>query len=50
MPRAWCAHCGEELRDEGPFGYVHQNGSVYGEQDGHAVLPLIQPYDDFIEE
>jgi len=42
MPRAWCAHCGEELKIDGPMGYVHQDGSMYG-ADGHAVLPVTDP-------
>lgn len=34
-----CAVCGELLRDDGPLGYTHQNGSMYGD-DGHAVIPV----------
>jgi len=34
-----CAICGEELWANGPIGYVHANGSMYGE-DGHAVIPV----------
>lgn len=39
---AWCGHCHEELRADGPLGYTHQDGSMYGE-DGHAVLPVFEP-------
>ena len=34
-----CATCQEPLMFEGLLGYVHQTGSMYGD-DGHAVVPV----------
>lgn len=34
-----CALCGEALKVDGPMGWVHQDGSMYGD-DGHAVVPI----------
>jgi hypothetical protein len=46
-PRAViCAVCREPLAFDGPMGYVHPSGSMYGE-DGHAVVPVPVPYPEW---
>lgn len=36
---AYCALCGESLVIDGPMGWIHRDGSMYG-ADGHAVAPI----------